>query len=59
MVDGWYVDAAVNIQDKDGSIPLHIAALIGGYKIAKLLVDNDTDINIQDIILIVQNILDN
>ena len=38
----------INIQDKDGDTPLHIAVFLCNYEIIKILLDNDANINIKD-----------
>jgi len=38
----------INIQDKDGDTPLHIAIFLCNYEIIKILLDNGADITIKD-----------
>ena len=38
----------INIQDKDGDTPLHIAVFLCNYDIVKILLDNGADTNIKD-----------
>ena len=38
----------INIQDKDGDTPLHIAIFLCNYQIIKILLDNGANINIKD-----------
>lgn len=38
----------INIQDKDGDTPLHIAIFLCNYDIVKILLDYGTDTNIKD-----------
>jgi ankyrin repeat protein len=38
----------INIQDKDGDTPLHIAMFLCNYEIIKILLDNEADTNIKD-----------
>jgi ankyrin repeat protein len=38
----------INIQDKDGDTPLHIAMFLCNYEIIKILLDNGADTNIKD-----------
>ena len=38
----------INIQDKDGDTPLHIAVFLCNYQIIKILLDNGAIINIKD-----------
>jgi len=38
----------INIQDKDGDTPLHIAIFLCNYEIIKILLDNGADTNIKD-----------
>jgi ankyrin repeat protein len=38
----------INIQDKDGDTPLHIAMFLCNYEIIKILLDFGADINIKD-----------
>jgi len=38
----------INIQDKDGDTPLHIAVFLCNYEIIKILLDHGADTNIKD-----------
>jgi hypothetical protein len=38
----------INIQDKDGDTPLHIAVFLCNYEIIKILLNNNANINLKD-----------
>ncbi|WP_342255958.1 ankyrin repeat domain-containing protein [Spiroplasma endosymbiont of Poecilobothrus nobilitatus] len=40
--------ADVNLQDKDGSIPLHLTMIENNKEMVKFLIDNGADVNLQD-----------